>query len=135
VFNDGAFEDFAAKKNQPEHTVFLKHGQPVTFGKDNEKGICIRAQHGALEPFVVNVADVDKSEILVHDEQSPNAALSHLLAQMEMPEFPMPLGVFRAIRHDSYEVLLDRQIESARQAQGAGDLKKYLHAGETWTVT
>ena len=135
IFNDGTFDDFAAKKNQKENTVILRHGKPVIFGKDNEKGICIRSQHGALEAYVVNVADVDESEILVHDEQSPNSALSHLLAQMELPEFPVPLGVFRAIKHPSYSELLDKQIDSAVQTKGPGDLKKHLHAGETWTVS
>jgi 2-oxoglutarate/2-oxoacid ferredoxin oxidoreductase subunit beta len=135
VFNDGTFDDFAAKKNQKDHTVYLQHGKPVIFGNDNEKGICIRSGHGSLEPYVVNVADVDASEILVHDEQSPNPALSHLLAQMELPEFPVPLGIFRAIKHPSYSELMEQQIESARQSKGAGDLKKHMHSGETWTVS
>ncbi|MGK0297764.1 MAG: 2-oxoglutarate ferredoxin oxidoreductase subunit beta [Gammaproteobacteria bacterium] len=135
VFNDGTFDDFAAKKNQAENSVFLRHGEPVTFGKDNEKAICVRAKHGAIEPYVVNVADVDKSEILVHDEQSPNSALSHLLAQMETPEFPMPLGVFRSINHPSYNELLDQQVEQAKKNQGLGDLKKHLRTGETWSVS
>jgi 2-oxoglutarate ferredoxin oxidoreductase subunit beta len=134
VFNDGAFESFAAKKNQTDNTVFLRHGEPVRFGKDNEKGICIRSEHGSLEPYVVNVADVDESTILVHDEQSPNAALAYLLAQMDMPEFPVPLGVFRNIKRPSYDELLDAQVTTAIKDRGAGDLNKHMRAGETWTV-
>jgi 2-oxoglutarate ferredoxin oxidoreductase subunit beta len=134
VFNDGAFEDFAAKKNQPEHTVYLKHGQAVTFGKEGEKAIVVRSVQGALEPHVVNTADVDSSEILVHDERSPNDVLSHLLARMEYPEFPVPLGVFRDLAHPSFNELLDQQITQAEKDKGKGDLKKHLQAGETWTV-
>ena len=135
VFNDGAFETFAAKKNQVENTVYLQHGKPVTFGMDGEKGISIRSQHGSLETCVVNVADVDESEILVHDEQSPNAALSYLLAQMELPDLPVPLGVFRDISHPSIDESLEEQIEHAIAKQGKGDLKKHLRSGETWTVS
>lgn len=135
VFNDGTFDAFAAKKNQLENTVYLQHGEPVTFGKDNEKGICIRTDHGALEPYVVNVADVDKSSILVHDEQSPNAALAYLLAQMDVPEFPVPLGVFRKINRPSYDELLEKQVETAIEERGAGDLNEYMRSAETWTVS
>ncbi len=134
VFNDGTFEDFAAKKNQPEQTIYLKHGQPLTFGKDGEKAIVIRSIQGSLEPHVVNTADVDSSEILVHDEQSPNDALSQLLARLEFPEFPVPLGVFRDLSHPSLNELLDQQIAQAEKDRGEGDLKKHLQAGETWTV-
>jgi 2-oxoglutarate ferredoxin oxidoreductase subunit beta len=134
VFNDGAFDNFAEKKNQPENTVFLRHGQPVVFGKDVKKGISIRAGHGSMEPHVVNVADVDPSSILVHDETSPNAALAYLLSQLETPEFPVPLGVFRDIKRPHYGELLHEQIGQARQKMGQGDLKKHLRAGEIWTV-
>ena len=135
VFNDGTFDSFAAKKNQLENTVYLRHGEPVKFGKDNEKGICIRTDHGALEPYVVNVADVDESSILIHDEQSPNAALAYLLALMEVPEFPVPLGVFRKISRPSYDELLDKQVETAIKERGAGDLNKYMRSAETWTIS
>lgn len=134
VFNDGTFDAFADKKNQADHTVFLQHGKPMTFGKNGEKGIMIRSDHGCLEPQVVNVADVEESQILVHDEASPNAALAYLLGQLDTPEFPVPLGVFRAIQHRDYGDLLDEQINLARENQGNGDFSKHLHAGETWTV-
>lgn len=134
VFNDAAFDDFAAKKNQAANTVSLQHGKPITFGKDGEKAICMRTGHGAIEPYVVNTADVDAADILVHDEQSPNAAMCYLLGQMELPEFPVPLGVFRSIQHPAYDELLNAQISEAQGRLGKGDLKQHLHAGETWTV-
>lgn len=134
VFNDGAFDSFADKKNQLEYTVSLQHGKPVIFGKDGQKAIAIRSGHGSIEPQVVNVADVDPSEILIHDEASPNPALPYLLAQLETPEFPVPLGVFRAISRPVYGDMLEEQVKSAQQNQGKGDLKKHLRAGETWKV-
>jgi len=134
VFNDGAFDTFADKKNQQENTVYLRHGQPVVFGKDGKKGISIRAGHGSVEPQVVNVDDVEASELFVHDETSPNAALAYLLSQLDTPEFPVPLGVFRDIKRSHYGELLEDQISQAQQKLGKGDLRKHMHAGETWTV-
>lgn len=134
VFNDGAFDSFATKKNQDENTVFLEHGKPVIFGKDRKKAISIRSDHGSLEPHIVNVGDVDPADILVHDETSPNAALSYLLSQLDTPEFPVPLGVFREINRPLYGESLDEQIKLAQKNLGKGNFREYLRAGETWTV-
>ena len=51
------------------------------------------------------------------------------------PEFPIPIGVLRAVERPSYEALLDEQVHSCdRQTRGPGDLRKLLHGGDTWTV-
>jgi len=134
VFNDGTFDSFAAKKRQEENTVLLEHGKPVVFGRDQGKGIIVRSGYGSLEPQVVNVDDAGDGEILLHDETSPNAALSYLLSRLEPPEFPVPLGVFRAIKRPLYGELLNEQIKSARENQGQGDFRKHLRAGEIWKV-
>ena len=90
--------------------------------------------NGSIEPHVVNVADVNPADILIHDETSPNPTLPYLLAQLDLPEFPVPMGVLRAINRPVYGDMLDERITSAQETQGKGDLKKYLRAGETWTV-
>ncbi len=134
VFNDGAFDSFAAKKRQEENTVMLEHGKPVVFGKDRSKGICIHSSYGSLEPRVVNAGDDNAGDLLLHDETSPNAALPYLLSRLDPPEFPVPLGVFRAIKRPLYGALLNEQIKGAQQKQGKGNFSEYLRAGEIWKV-
>jgi len=138
VFNDGAFKEFTAKEVKSERTVYLRHGEPIVFGGNNDKAITLRGgASGSLEPEVVNVSDVDEAEILVHDEASSKTAgtaLSFLLAQLETPDFPVPLGVFRSVQKPIYGELLDEQIEEAKDKLGKGDFFNHIHSGDIWTV-
>ncbi len=134
VFNDGAFDLFREKVNQPDHQLLLEHGKPMLFGEDGSKGLRLNHQELCLE--VVNVGDggVPASEILVHDEH--NLLLATLLARMPFPAFPVALGVLycRAGEGDTYEGVVHAQVARATAAPGAGDLTALLHSGETWTV-
>jgi 2-oxoglutarate/2-oxoacid ferredoxin oxidoreductase subunit beta len=135
VFNDGAYASFTDKAVKEDRLIYLKHKEPITFGKDKEKAISLRrATSGILEPEVVNVKDVDESEILVHDESSHDTALPFLLAQLDETEFPVPLGVFRKISKPIYGELLDDQIEQATNKLGKGDFFQHLRSGDIWTV-
>lgn len=135
VFNDGAYDAFKENSVKADRTVYLQHNQPIIFGKEQDKAITLRrGASGLLEPEVVNVADVDHAEILVHDETSPTTALAYLLAQLDVPEFPVPLGVFRSIAKPIYGELLDDQIAQATKALGKGDFFKHLRMGDVWTV-
>jgi hypothetical protein len=46
----------------------------------------------------------------------------------------VPVGIVRDIARSTHDQMLNDQIATATSARGAGDLKKLLNAGETWTV-
>lgn len=39
IYNDGAFEDFTARDVRADRMIYLQHGQPMIFGKQEDKGI------------------------------------------------------------------------------------------------
>ncbi len=139
VFNDGAFKDFTAKEVKSDRTAYLRHGEPIIFGSNNDRAITLRGgASGSLEPEVVHVSDVHGSEILVHDEgssKSTGTALPFLLAQLETPDFPVPLGVFRSVQKPLYGELLDEQIAVAKDKLGKGDFFQHIRSGDIWTVS
>jgi 2-oxoglutarate ferredoxin oxidoreductase subunit beta len=109
----------------------LEHGKPLIFGKNKDKGIRLNG----TEPEIVELGKgVNPDDLLFHDEKSPEPTLAYLLSRMRHPEFPEPIGVFRAIDAPKYDVELNRQIETARAKRGAGDLNALFTSGETWTV-
>ena len=55
---------------------------------------------------------------MVHDESVSPRAYAHALASLHRPDFPLPIGVIRAVEDDCYEEDLERQVE---QATGRGD--------------
>jgi 2-oxoglutarate ferredoxin oxidoreductase subunit beta len=53
---------------------------------------------------------------------------------MRYPEFPEPMGVFRAVEQERYVDLVRRQNDAAVAKMGAGDLQRLITGDETWTV-
>ena len=50
------------------------------------------------------------------------------------PHEPTPIGVFRAVDRPEYSEGATRQIASAQETSGPGNLEALLTSGATWTV-
>jgi 2-oxoglutarate/2-oxoacid ferredoxin oxidoreductase subunit beta len=130
IFNDGAYAYATDKITKSDTTLYLEHGKPLTFGKDSDKGIRL---HG-LTPEIVNLKEVGKDDLLIHDEKTPDPTLAFLLSRMRQPQYPEPLGVFRQIQAPTYGDQVRGQVAEAIRAEGEGDLQSLVTGTETWTV-
>ena len=86
---------------------------------------------------MIDLADEDDPiarGVVVHDEKAPAASYAGVLATLQRPDFPMPVGVLRAVDKATYEDELQKQVDSAIDERGKGDLKELLHSGDTWTI-
>jgi 2-oxoglutarate ferredoxin oxidoreductase subunit beta len=132
VFNDGAFEAVTARDARAEMLIDLHHGQPIRFGKDNERGVIMNA-NGETE--IVDVAAVGEDRLLVHDETRRDPSLAFCLSRLaESPNQPTPVGVFRAVERPVYGDAMNRQIADAQEREGKGSLEALLNSGSTWEV-
>ena len=127
IFNDGAFVQIQDKKTRPNNALILEHGKPMRFGEKNEKGIMLDSQG---QPQVVDVATVGEDKLLVHDETSDT--LPFVISRMKPPHFPTPLGVIRKVQLDTYDSMLNAQVEAAKPKRVS--VQKLLESGETWRV-
>ncbi len=131
IFNDGAFESYREKDLRDDNVIHLKHGEPLTFGKAKDKGIRMR---GAFQPEVVALGNgVSEKDLLVHDEKA-SPAYAFMLAQMESPDFPLPIGVFRNVDAPMLDASMREQMSQVIAKKGPGDLRALLYGGETWEV-
>lgn len=131
IFNDGAFKHFTEREFREDRTINLQHGKPMIFGKDRSKGIRLNG----LKLEVVELGNgITEADLLVHDAHAPEPSLAYMLARMDYPEFPVPVGVFRAVAKPSYDELLDAQVEDSIRRLGPGNLEKLLNSGDTWVV-
>ncbi len=129
IYNDGAFDSIRDDKS---NRIYLKHGEPIRFGADGEKGVRLRVD-GVAE--LCDVGDTGEENLLVHDEHMEHPSLAFTLSRLaHTPHGPTPIGVFRDIERASYDELVARQIESAK-AKGEGELAGLLGSGDTWTIT
>src|SRR5687768_4552638 len=133
IFNDGAFDSFAERTARPDNVLYLEHGRPMVFGKNREKGIRMK---GTL-PEVIHLngeTGLNENDCLVHDASEQDPSVAFMLARMEFPNFPQPVGIFRDVQRETYEDLLVGQIDAAIAKQGRGSLEKLIHSGDMWVV-
>lgn len=132
VFNDGAFDYVADRATSAETRILLRDGEPIRFGKDGRQALVVRN----MEPVAVNL-DTDRipeSDLLVHNATSASPALAALLAELEPPQFPTALGIFRQVEQPTYNDLLMGQIREAVSKRGPVKLERLLNSGTTWEV-
>ncbi|HQT90701.1 MAG TPA: 2-oxoacid:ferredoxin oxidoreductase subunit beta [Candidatus Kryptobacter bacterium] len=132
VFNDGAFLLLTEKETKPDNVLYLEHGKPLVFGKENDKGIRLNG----FSPEVVSLKDgkISVNDLPIYDEKSFDMAV--LLATLsDRPGFPTPIGVFFATERKAYEDMMVSQIQEVTKKRGAGDLDKLLKSGNTWVVS
>ena len=131
IFNDGAFRHMTDKNSRDDSVVYLEHGKPLVFGKEDNKGIRLS---GTRLEVIELVGNLGPENCLVWDEDEPNPAIAFMLAQMGPPDFPTPIGVLRAVEAPRYDEGVTRQIEQQIEIQGQGSLEDLIYSGELWTV-
>ena len=132
IFNDGAFRYATDRDTKSDNVIELEDGKPLKFGKENEKGIRL---NGIVPEIVELGKGITEDDLLFHDEKATEPTLAYLLSRMRYPEFPEPIGVFRAVDKPKYDVELNAQIEQAVEDKGEGDLQALFNSGDTWEVT
>ncbi len=128
IYNDGSFD---AIRDDKTNRIYLKHGEPIRFGAEGEKGVRLR-EDGVAE--LCDVAEVGEDALLVHDEHMEHPSLAFTLSRLaHTPHGPTPIGVFRDIDRPSYDELVAKQIATATE-KGEGELAALLGSGDTWTL-
>jgi 2-oxoglutarate ferredoxin oxidoreductase subunit beta len=92
IFNDGAFDYFTERSVRQDKVLYLEDGKPMIFGKDRNKGIRMKGAH----PEVVTIGEngITEADILVHNINLQDPSVAFMLARMEQPDFPQPVGIF-----------------------------------------
>jgi 2-oxoglutarate ferredoxin oxidoreductase subunit beta len=104
----------------------------MLFGKERNRGIRLRG----LDPEIVTLGEngVTEDDVLRHDETKPAASLAYILSRLDYPDFPVPVGVLRAVERPTYDGIVEEQEALAIQHSGPGDLDKMFNSGDTWVV-
>jgi 2-oxoglutarate/2-oxoacid ferredoxin oxidoreductase subunit beta len=132
IFNDGIHEDVTGKEVRDDRTIILKHGEPMIFGKEHEKGLIL----DGLKLKVVKTGEngITEKDLLVHDAEEPNPGIQYMLANMSYPEYPVALGVIRSVAGPTYERSLHDQIDMVKRTAKIKCMDDLLMSGTTWKV-
>jgi 2-oxoglutarate ferredoxin oxidoreductase subunit beta len=132
IYNDKTFGFVTDKEHKPDRQLILKHGEPMIFGAEMDKGIMLDGFR--LKVVKIGENNVSEKDILVHDAHTPNPIVHLLLATMWYPDFPVALGVIRAVKSETYESALVKQIEKVQQTSPIKTMNDLLHSGNVWQV-
>lgn len=128
IFNNKVHEEVTNKELKDDNTIYLKHGGPMIFGKNNDKGLVL----DGIKLKVVKIGEngITKDDILVHDAHEPDETLHYMLARMSLPDFPLALGVIRAHRSGVYDQMLDEQVKLTQEHSKIKSINQLLNSGE-----
>jgi 2-oxoglutarate ferredoxin oxidoreductase subunit beta len=133
IFNKKAWADISDRSCRADRLLYLKHGKPLIFGEKKNKGIMLRG----ADPVVVTLGEqgIGKKDLVVHDMYREDPNYASMLTEMASPDFPLPVGIYRAVKKPVYEVELEAQIKSVTALKGRRNLQALLRGSEYWTVT
>jgi 2-oxoglutarate ferredoxin oxidoreductase subunit beta len=132
IFNDGIHDTIADKEVRDDRTLILKQGQPMIFGKGNDKGLILDGLK--LKVVKLGLNGVSENDLLIHDSHEENPGIHYMLANMKYPDYPVALGVIRAVPWQTYENLVSEQIEAVQKSSKIKNVNDLLKSGSTWKV-
>ena len=139
IFNDGAFSYVRDKGARENAMLWLTHGKPMVYGKNNSLGLKLSATGATVVEFDPSKPDAALAAgVTVFDVHNPNIGL--ILTRLPSPpDFPVAMGVIYKAEASVLSDTLEQQHQDAMRAKPLADTpKKILNdlflAGDTWQV-
>jgi len=132
IFNNKVHNLITAKETKDDNQLILEAGKPMIYGADQNKGIILKGTR--LETVVIGENGITEADLLVHDPYNPDPGIHVMLSKMQVPEFPMALGIIRAVKTDTYEDLMTNSISFAKQNSPIKCVDDLLMSGSTWEI-
>ena len=134
IFNDKTHATFAADKaTRAERTITLRHGEKMTFGAGNDKGLVF--ENMRLKVVTIGQDGYTLDDVLTHDAHERDTTLHMMLAAMKYPDYPVALGVIRCVEDSAvYDQAVARQVEEVKAKSPIHSVDELLRSGETWDV-
>jgi 2-oxoglutarate ferredoxin oxidoreductase subunit beta len=132
IFNDDIHVEITSKELKDENQLYLKHGQPMLFGKNKELGLI---QDGTRFKVVkIGENGIRIEDILVHNALDHDDTKDYMLVRMSRPDYPIAMGVIRSCEAGVYDDLLYRQIEEVKAKSTIKTVDDLLKSGNTFSM-
>lgn len=132
IFNQGIYSFVSDRELRPDHTIHLRHGEKMLFGKEMNKGL---VQDGfLLKAVTIGENGYTIDVVLTHDAHCQSNFLHQQLAMMDGKSLPLAIGVIRDVEAPVYEEEVDKQTHNVEERKHFGSLRDMIMAGETWEV-
>ena len=104
----------------------------MIFGNQKDKGLIF--EKATLKVVTIGENGITRDDILAHDVTEPNGYLHQQLIGMKLPDFPVAMGVIRAVVAPVYDQLMEKQIAEVKSKSKIRTIDELLSSGNTWVV-
>ncbi|TAJ13401.1 2-oxoacid:ferredoxin oxidoreductase subunit beta [Marinilabiliaceae bacterium JC017] len=132
IYNDKTHNAITDKEHREDRTIILRHGEPMIFGKNKDKGLILDGM--TLKVVTIGENGITKDDILVHDAHCDDISLHLKLADMEYPNYPVALGVIRSVDGLVYDQCMEDQLADVQAKSKVKSFKDLVHSGQVWEV-
>lgn len=132
IFNDGTHLEFSERSVRADRTIVLRHGEPMIFGANRDKGLIL--ENMKLKVVKIGENGITEKDILVHDAHTDNIGLHSMLVDMKYPDYPVALGVIRDVEDMTYDDRVRDQVAEVKEKAKIKCVDDLLNSGATWTV-
>ncbi len=132
IFNNKTHGLITGKDTKDDYQLILEPGKPMIFGKEKNKGIIL--QNNKLKVVTIGEDGITEDDILVHDPTTKDAGIHMMLASMQAPDYPVALGVIRAVPEKPFEQIIWDTIEHEKEVSPYKNVDDLLNSGNTWEI-
>jgi len=130
IFNDNAFHPFEAKSIRFNNVIFLENAKPLIYGKENNMGLILKE----LSIEIIKISNANAQGILHHNTNKESTALQFLLANLNFPQYPLPIGILRQISRPVFHDVLLVHKNQAIKNQKIKNIEDLVNSGDTWII-
>ena len=132
IFNDKTHAVITDRAFRADRTIVLRHGEPMVYGKDNNKGLVLDGLK--LKSVTIGEDGVTLDDILVHNAEEENHGVHMMLCEMQWPELPVALGVIRRVKDRTYDDMVRDQLTEVANKSQIRCMNDMLRSGDTWVI-
>jgi 2-oxoglutarate/2-oxoacid ferredoxin oxidoreductase subunit beta len=131
IFTDGIHEQITGRDTKDDNQLVLENGKPMVFGKEQKFGLQVdgmRLEKTALEN------EKDSNNSLVHNVAEQDPALHLALTRMQLPDYPVALGVIRKVESANYSKNVHEVIAEEVKRSSFKNVDDLFRSGNTWEI-
>ncbi len=132
IFNNEIHKEITSRETRHDFQLHLKHGKPMVFGKNNEKGIVLKGTQ--MEVVKLGENGITEDNLLVHDKTNPDPGIHIMLSRMGPPDFPAAMGVIRSVKEEAFDNNMTDLIEKTKKTSKIKSVDDMLMSGNTWKI-
>ena len=130
IFANQVHKNITGKDVRYDNQIYLEHGKPMIFGKERNKGLMMKCNQ--MEVVTIGENGVTEDDLIVHNTKDVDGGKHYRLARMGLPEYPVAMGVIRAVESDVFESQMFDQVQHAKQTARIRNMDELLRSGNVF---